>query len=520
MRHRLLIAALLLAVLAGCAREAAPSRILVPVYFYQGHTVGKASRPTGLHASDDGGKTFAAITWPELITNSVAVGASGRHVYLACGNGVMESVDGGRHWRLAGGWRMAEVQKIAIDRRDPTRAWAATAYGVFRRGGEGEDDWVLLDHHDLFRFTTDVAQDLADPDRLWVASHTGLYASDDAGKTWREVLGDVIVRRVVLDPADPARILAATDGRGLVESTDGGKTFRKLLWPPEYVFCAAIDGDVIYAGGEELLAVSEDRGKTWRMGRDGLPAGFFVYGILVDPDVPGRILVCGNDGVLETRDRGKTFQRVGFEGALVQDLTLAPPVSGPPRPLSTEPGNFEIPGEGNIHDDFRPDADPAFDTRRAELQKVLSARDPEKWPGFHKAALALASGAGDAALLEQLKAQLAEPKHSMFYSLPLIGLALHAGERLPADVRERIREILTTVPVYRGDTENHWVMHYAALLLAAQTWPETPASKWYAGRTSRELYDEARGWLFHWARLTATKGQGEFDSPNYFLMYV
>ena len=104
MRHRLLIAGLLLAGLGACAQEVANShRILVPVYFYQGHSVGKESRPTGLHASDDGGMTFEAITWPELITNSVSVDPSGRYVYLACGNGVMESDDGGRHWRLTGG---------------------------------------------------------------------------------------------------------------------------------------------------------------------------------------------------------------------------------------------------------------------------------------------------------------------------------------------------------------------------------------------------------------------------------
>jgi len=517
-RHRLLIPISLLLALAACSGLAAP-RILVPVYFYQGHTVGKANRPTGLHKSDDGGKTFEAITWPELITNSVAVDESGRHYYLSCGNGVMISEDAGRHWRLTGGWRMAEVQKVAIDRRDPAKAWAATAYGVFRRGRAGEPDWVPLAHHDTFRFTTDVVQDLADLDRLWVCADTGLYASDDAGGTWREVIGNLIVRRVVQDPRNHDRLLAATDGRGLLESTDGGKTFHELLWPPEYVFCVALDGDAIYAGSEELFAASVDGGKSWRLTVD-LPEGFFVYGILVDPDRPGRILVSGNDGVLESTDRGETWKRLGFEGALVPDLALAPPAVGPPAPLSSVPGTFEIPGGGNVYDDFRPETDPAFDARLVELRETLDTRDPDKWPGWHKAALAIASGGGDAKLLSQLNAQLAEPKHSMFYSLPLIGFSLHSGGKLPDDVRDRIREIMTTVPVYRGDTENHWVMHYTALLLAAQTWPETTAAEWYAGRTSQELYDEARGWLLHWARLTATMGQGEFDSPNYMLMYV
>jgi hypothetical protein len=80
--------------------------------------------------------------------------------------------------------------------------------------------------------------------------------------------------------------------------------------------------------------------------------------------------------------------------------------------------------------------------------------------------------------------------------------------------------VLTETPIYRGDTENHWVMHYSVLLLAAQTWPKTPPSRWYMGRPTQTLQAEAEGWLKHWARLTAAKGQGEFDSPNYMYMYV
>jgi hypothetical protein len=40
------------------------------------------------------------------------------------------------------------------------------------------------------------------------------------------------------------------------------------------------------------------------------------------------------------------------------------------------------------------------------------------------------------------------------------------------------------------------------------------------GRSTRELYDEARGWLLHWIGLATSQGQGEFDSPQYLSMYV
>ena len=48
------------------------------------------------------------------------------------------------------------------------------------------------------------------------------------------------------------------------------------------------------------------------------------------------------------------------------------------------------------------------------------------------------------------------------------GYSSKRGDGLPVDLRERVREVMTGNPVYRGDTENHWMMHTTARLLAAQ----------------------------------------------------
>ena len=178
------IAAVLLALsicpgVEGKDEEQTTPHLLVPVYFYRGYTVGRGQRSSGLQVSKDGGRTWTCRTWPELITNSVSVDASGTHVYLACGNGVMVSRDGAQSWRLTGGWRMTEVQKVAVDRRDPKRAWAATAYGIFATDdafAPGEV-WRKSEHDALFRYTTDVRQDVSEPRTLWVASNQGLFVS-------------------------------------------------------------------------------------------------------------------------------------------------------------------------------------------------------------------------------------------------------------------------------------------------------------------------------------------------------
>jgi hypothetical protein len=63
-------------------------------------------------------------------------------------------------------------------------------------------------------------------------------------------------------------------------------------------------------------------------------------------------------------------------------------------------------------------------------------------------------------------------------------------------------------------------MYYATLYLATEQWPNLPGSEWYNGRSSDENHIESREYLFAWAQLTTSKGQGEFDSPDYLAEYM
>jgi hypothetical protein len=529
------LAAALVLMVAACSGEqpgaAAPDPVtlLVPVYFYQGHTVGKANLTSGLQTSDDDGKTWQCRTWPELISNSVAVDASGTWLYLACGNGVMASCDAGQNWRLTGGWEMAEVQKVCIDRRDPKRAWVATAYGVFATSnvlGPG-NAWRRLDPEGPVAFSTDVLQDAVDADTIWVAAHNGLFVSHDAGRTYEAVLSDAPVRRVAQDRENSARLWAATDGKGLQVTTDDGGSFEKIKGLPDVTFCVVQDphdAGVIHVGSMEGLSVCRDG--QWRTSRDGMPDGFSVYGILPHPGDADRIIVSGNNGLHESRDDGVTWTRLGFENALVPDLACARLADVAARPPSDAPGSLKFgPQWGSVpgRRESRDNSYKAFEKRRKDVLDYFRGLPPPKdrtWPGFVRGALTVRDAKASAEFWSELRDALETPKHSMFFSMPLMGFYLFGQHCIPEDIAERIRDVTVENPVYRGDTENHWVMHYTAQLLAAQTWPETPAAQWSTGRPTQEVYNDARAWLVHWAALTATKGQGEFDSPNYMFMYV
>lgn len=112
------------------------------------------------------------------------------------------------------------------------------------------------------------------------------------------------------------------------------------------------------------------------------------------------------------------------------------------------------------------------------------------------------------------------PSGDMFWMYPYIGACLYGQDRLPDSLKRQAREVWRTFTPYRGDTENHWVMYYTSLYLAAQTWPGEDGSQWYNGKSSEENFKDGEGWLNHWMKITTTIGQGEFDSPGYASFYL
>lgn len=159
-----------------------------------------------------------------------------------------------------------------------------------------------------------VVIDPKNPGTIWVGSGEGnnqrsvgygdgIYRSDDAGRTWRN-LGlktSEHINRIVIDPRDSNVVFVAAYGplwtaggeRGLYKTTDGGRSWTKALEISENtgVSDVAIDPanpdvmlavahqrrrhtwTLIHGGPESGLHKSTDGGKTWRKIREGLPGG-------------------------------------------------------------------------------------------------------------------------------------------------------------------------------------------------------------------------------------------------------
>lgn len=161
-----------------------------------------------------------------------------------------------------------------------------------------------------------------------------------------------------------------------------------------------------------------------------------------------------------------------------------------------------------------------FDERR---QQLLSFADTTSTVNYFYAAAKLhrrTDLAGGVRMLEDLLADPSASSRGMFVIYELMAAYLYGKDAIPGDLQQRIRRSFRDRPLYRGDTENHWVMYYTGLYLAAQTWPGYDGTNWYTGKSSLENFHEAEGWLEEWMRITTTIGQGEFDSPTYHMVFL
>jgi len=134
-------------------------------------------------------------------------------------------------------------------------------------------------------------------------------------------VGQVIseVADLAYDAQTPTIIYAATEGSGMLRSTDGGTTWapmgegiQALGWvrsiaaepsPPYRVF-ASTEADGLY--------VSEDHGLWWAKA-DASPEGFVINQILCTDDKPSLLYLATSDGLWRSRDGAQTW--AGWERA-------------------------------------------------------------------------------------------------------------------------------------------------------------------------------------------------------------
>jgi len=208
------------------------------------------------------------------------------------------------------------VTAIDVVASDPNTIYVGAASGGLWKTESGGLEWTPIFDDQAVTSIGSICIYQANPDIIWVGtgegnprnsvtSGYGIYRSLDAGKTWK-LMGLEKTRniyRVIIDPTNPDIVYAGAIGspwgphpeRGVYKTTDGGKTWKQILFTNEQSGCADLimdpnNPDKLFAamwehrrwpwffksgGPGSGLYVTWDGGQNWKKltEKEGLPKG-------------------------------------------------------------------------------------------------------------------------------------------------------------------------------------------------------------------------------------------------------
>ena len=296
----------------------------------EGNPRNSQSSGNGVYKSLDGGKTWQHLGLENTrnihrllldpVNPAVAyVAAQGSAWGESAERGIYKTVDGGKTWRkVLFVNNKTGAADLVMDPANPNKLIAAMwEYRrwpwFFKSGGPGSGLYLSYDGGENWEKRTDkdglpagelgrigLAIARNNPAIIYAlveAKKNALYRSDDGGFKWRKVSEKNIGNRpfyyadIYVDPSNENRIYNLF---GVVsKSEDGGRTFSTLIsWdkvhPDHHAWWIHPDDpDFMIDGNDGGLAITRDRGKTWRF-VENLPLAQF-YHINVDMEIPYNI---------------------------------------------------------------------------------------------------------------------------------------------------------------------------------------------------------------------------------------
>lgn len=267
-------------------------------------------------------------------------------------------------WRLVGPFLGGRVEAVAGVPGDPTTYYLGAVVGGVWKTADGGHSWQPIFDRQSIASIGAIAVAPSNPNIIYVGTGepdprgdisfgNGVYKSTDGGRTWQHLgLADTRhIGRILINPKNPDIVLVAALGhvygpntqRGVFRSTDGGKTWTKVLYKNENTGAIDLADDphnpsVVYAalwqvrrkpwtlingGPGSGLYRSTDGGRTWtHLTGHGLPKGLLGrISVSVSGADGNRVYALINadkSGLYRSDDGGKTWRLINASQKLRQ----------------------------------------------------------------------------------------------------------------------------------------------------------------------------------------------------------
>jgi photosystem II stability/assembly factor-like uncharacterized protein len=213
-----------------------------------------------------------------------------------------------------------DYHSLLVDAADPDRLLLGTHVGVYE-SMDGGRKWTFagLEGDDAMNLVR------AGDGALWLAGHGVLKRSPDGGGTWEDADPDGLpgkdVHGFALKSDDDRTVYAAIAGEGLYRSEDGGTSFEEVssgVGPAVYGLAVTPNGRVL-AAQQAGVSASEDGGTTWKVLLEEV-----AVGLAVSPEDEDVILVTTTTGIFRSADGGSSWDEVQTIPDGAWPVTFAP----------------------------------------------------------------------------------------------------------------------------------------------------------------------------------------------------
>jgi photosystem II stability/assembly factor-like uncharacterized protein len=289
-------------------------------------------------------------------------------------------------WRDIGPTRAGRARALAGVAGQPNTFYAGFDNGGVWRSTDYGANWVPLFDDQSTGSIGAIAVAPSNPDIIYVGTGAGIirpdlaigdgmYKSTDAGRTWQHLgLRDSqMIAAISVDPGNADRLFVAVLGhpygpnaeRGVFRSTDGGRTFEKVLFKDDYTSANEVlldprNTNVLYATlwsqqqsfiegqgfGNTGMGIfkSTDGGTTWAQLSEGLPPAVLQANIAIAPSNPDILYaaiapVQGPIGFYTSTDGGAhwlpAIRAQGVPAGLAQDMRPLARIGGGDLPTVT-----------------------------------------------------------------------------------------------------------------------------------------------------------------------------------------
>jgi len=233
---------------------------------------------------------------------------------------------------------------------DAGQRWENISDGYFKTGSVGAITVAPSDPNVLYCGMGEHA-----PRGVMTSYGDGVYKSTDAGKTWSHagLKETQHIARIIVHPNNPDVAWVAAQGalygpnkeRGIFKTSDGGKTWKNVLFVNELTGCSELSIDpgnprvmyaamwhhqrkphIVISGGEGSgLYKSTDAGETWSKIHKGLPKELGKMAIAVSPANPDKVYALIESdsnkdlgGLFVSNNAGESWSMISGDNRLVQ----------------------------------------------------------------------------------------------------------------------------------------------------------------------------------------------------------